>query len=63
MNLEPQIQKQPLLASCPNCRQRTLMLVQINMRKKKSKIEQVLTCRSCRLMIPVDEFKNLICTV
>ena len=62
MKLEPQIKKEHLLASCPNCRQETLTLVQIKMRKSGSQDEQILTCRSCKLMIPVDEFKNLICT-
>ena len=60
MKLEPQINKEHLLATCPNCRQETLYLVQINVRKLGSKTEQILACRSCRLMIPVDEFKNLI---
>ena len=62
MKLEPQIKKQHLLASCPNCRQETLTLVQIHMRKGGSGDEQILTCRSCKLMMPVDEFKSLICS-
>ena len=63
MNLESQIEKQQLIASCPNCRQETLVLVKIHSKKIMAKEEQILTCRSCKLMIPVDEFKNLICAV
>lgn len=63
MKIQIEVIKRQLVASCPNCRSRTLYSLRKRQDWVGSSTEEVLACNSCMLVIPVEDLKKLLhCT-
>ncbi|MDX1596824.1 MAG: hypothetical protein R3327_07800 [Nitrosopumilaceae archaeon] len=51
-----------LAASCPQCQANSLYCGKIETDVKSLQNREMLFCRSCKFVIPVEEFKDLLCS-
>ncbi|MCV0392135.1 MAG: hypothetical protein K5790_02445 [Nitrosopumilus sp.] len=58
MKLKNEFGMKRLLASCPNCSLTSLYCGMIPTEIKSLSNKEVLFCKNCKFVIPVDEFKN-----
>ncbi|MHA7647382.1 hypothetical protein [Nitrosopumilus sp. S4] len=63
MKLKNEFGMKSLLASCPNCSIASLYCGMIPTEIKSLANKEVLFCKSCKFVIPVDEYKNLLLSV
>ena len=60
MKLKNEFGMKHLLASCPNCSDDSLYCGMIPTEIKSLANKEVLFCKSCKFVIPVDEYKKLL---
>lgn len=60
MNMTNEYGMNPLLASCPNCEKESLYCGKIPTPISDMMNKEVLFCKTCKFVIPVDDFKKIL---
>jgi len=63
LNLKNEFGMKPLLACCPICNVASLYCGKIPTAIKDMTNKEVLFCRTCKFVVPVDEFKKMLSSV
>ncbi|MEC4848235.1 MAG: hypothetical protein RI100_03520 [Nitrosarchaeum sp.] len=60
MNIKNEFGMTQLLACCPNCNGSALYCGKIPTTIKEMANKEVLFCKQCKFIVPVEEFKNIL---
>ena len=60
MNVTDAYGMNSLLAKCPNCQSESLFCGKIPTKVKKMQDKEVLFCKRCKFITPVEEFKKVL---
>jgi transcription elongation factor Elf1 len=60
MNVTDEYGMNPLIAKCPSCQSESLFCGKIQTKIKKMVNKEVLFCKKCKLITPVEEFKSML---
>jgi transcription elongation factor Elf1 len=63
LNLKNEFGMKSLLACCPNCDSASLYCGKIPTTIKDMANKEVLFCKTCKLVVPVEEFKEILSSV
>ena len=63
MSLETNVEKKHMIAGCPHCRHNTLYIIKTISSLKILKPTEMLQCRTCKLMVFVDDLKDMLWSV
>ena len=59
MSLETNVEKKQMIAGCPNCRQKTLYSIITKSGLINLNQTEMLLCKTCKLMVFVDDLKDM----
>ncbi|MFB5612399.1 MAG: hypothetical protein ACE5R5_05300 [Nitrosarchaeum sp.] len=63
LNLKNEFGMVQLLACCPNCSRSSLYCGKIPTNLRDMANKEVLFCKACKFIVPVDEFKEILSSV
>jgi hypothetical protein len=63
LDLRNEFGMKPLLATCPNCDKSSLYCGKIPTALREMANKEVLFCKICKFVVPVDEFKKILSSI